>query len=104
MVDPINLIQSHPTMKTKTNIAGTTGAVAGAGIGVGGATLAVSSAGLVTGLSGAGFTSGLAAIGGGAMIGGFAVATAGVGVLAVAGLVGGRLAYTRYKASRILAH
>ena len=88
---------------TKSNIAGATGAVTGAGLGVGGATMAVSSAGLVSGLSGAGFTSGLAAIGGGAMLGGFAVATAGVGALTVAGLIGGRVAYKKYKASKIVA-
>ncbi len=86
---------------TKSNIAGATGAVAGAGLGVGGATMAVSSAGSVSGLSAAGFTSGLAALGSGGMLGGFAVATAGVGAVAVAGLIGARLAYKKYKGSKI---
>ena len=85
------------TKKTKSKIVGATGAVTGAGLGVGSATLAVSSAGTVAGLSGAGFTSGLAAIGGGAMISGFAIATAGVGAVAVAGLIGAKTAFEKYE-------
>jgi DNA-binding XRE family transcriptional regulator len=61
------------------------GSAGGATAGVGGAIAAVAAAGGVTGLSAAGITSGLAAIGGGAMLGGIAVVAA---IPLAAGLAG----------------
>ena len=64
------------------------GGVAGTTAGVGGGIAAVSAAGTTVGLSGAGITSGLAAIGG-TVLGGVAVIAVGSVLLAAAGAWGG---------------
>ena len=64
------------------------GATAGTAAGIGGGVAVVSAAGTTVGLSGAGITSGLAAIGGTA-IGGIAVIAAGTVLLAAGGAWGG---------------
>lgn len=72
-----------------------TGASVGAAAGMGGTVAAVSSLG-VTGLSGPGIVSGLAALGGGSMLGGLVVATGGTALL-----VGG-LGYAGYRIAKKL--
>ena len=81
---------------TQENVAGAAGALTGAASGMGASTVAISSLGVVPGLSGAGITSGLATVGG-SMLGGIAVASAGVGVLAFAGYFGGKIALRKYR-------
>jgi hypothetical protein len=63
------------------------GAAVGTSAGLAGSAAAISTAGAVTGLSGAGITSGLASIGG-SVLGGAAILTCGVAVLAVGGAFG----------------
>jgi hypothetical protein len=64
------------------------GGVVGAGGGAAGSVLTVSATGAVSGLSGAGISSGLAAIGG-SMVGGIVVCTLGTAALTLAGGYGG---------------
>ena len=73
----------------------TGGALAGTGAGLVTSAAAVSATGTVTGLSGAGIASGLAAIGG-SMVGGMAVVTCGTVVLAGLGAWAG---YKRVKST-----
>jgi hypothetical protein len=83
----------------KTTGAAVAGAAAGTSAGLAGSAAAISSAGTVTGLSGAGITSGLASIGG-SVLGGAAVLTCGVAVLAVGGAFGATVLMKRMSAKR----
>jgi len=76
-------------MTTEQMVGAGVGGTVGAGIGAGGSVIAISNAGLVAGLSGPGISSGLFAIGGGSMIGGVVVLTAGTAIIVGAGIYGG---------------
>lgn len=81
--------------RKRENAAGAGGAFVGAVGGLGGAKATIATLG-IPGLSGAGITTGLTAMGG-SMLGGIAVASAGVGVLAFAGYFGGKALFDRYQ-------
>jgi hypothetical protein len=85
---------------TKQLIGAVAGGAVGAGAGMAGAIASISFAGSATGLSCAGISSGLAAIGGGTMLGGLVVATGGVALLAIGGVIVGRMLFTKSKSSR----
>jgi hypothetical protein len=65
------------------------GGIVGAGAGIGTSVVAISATGTVTGLNAAGIASGLAAIGGGSMIGGVIVTTGGTAIVVLACAYGG---------------
>jgi hypothetical protein len=78
-----------PKSKNTKETAGTAGgAVVGTGVGLASSAAIVSASGAVAGLSGAGITSGLVAVGG-TILGGAAILTCGTVVLAAAGAFAG---------------
>ena len=79
--------------KSEKELAGSIGAVAGAGAGIGTSIAAISTSGAVAGTSAAGITSGLAAMG--SLIGGGMLA--GVFVAAVPVVAGGFIGYKAFK-------
>jgi hypothetical protein len=83
--------------KIKASAGGVAGAAAGTSIGLAGSMAAISTAG-TAGLSGAGITSGLCAIGG-SILGGAALLSCGVAVLAVGCSYGGYKLATKLKKS-----
>lgn len=81
--------------KTKANMAGASGSAVATTGGILGLKAAVSGLGAVVGVSGAGITSGLAAVGGGSMLTGLALSTGGVAFVAVGGYIGAKVIYNR---------
>jgi hypothetical protein len=90
--------QKTDNESTKQLAGAVAGGAVGTGVGITGAIASISAAG-TTGLSGAGITTGLAAIGGGTMVGGLVVASGGVALLAIGGVFLGRKLMTRKKSS-----